>query len=112
MGYPDMGSGRYSAELPYADWVAFNNAQRAHYNMVENAAPVIGALIVSGLALPRVAATLGCAFAAGRLMYASGYKSSKGADGRMLGALFSALSSLGLFGIAIFQGIAAYASSS
>jgi hypothetical protein len=36
-GYPDMGSGRFSALLPYGDWLAFNNAQRAHYNYVEGA---------------------------------------------------------------------------
>jgi len=27
-GLPDMGCGRYSEQLPYADWLLFNKAQR------------------------------------------------------------------------------------
>jgi len=34
-GYPDMGNGRYAADLSYDQWFAFNNAQRAHYNFLE-----------------------------------------------------------------------------
>lgn len=30
-GYPDMGSGRYSAHLSYGQWYAFNNAQRGEW---------------------------------------------------------------------------------
>ena len=40
-GYPDMGSGRYSSLLPYAKWLAFNNAQRAHGNYVEGLASIV-----------------------------------------------------------------------
>jgi hypothetical protein len=32
-GYPDMGSGRYSAKLSDEEWIKFNNYQRAHYNV-------------------------------------------------------------------------------
>lgn len=38
-GYPDMGNGRYAQHMPYKEWVAFNNAQRSHYNMIEISAP-------------------------------------------------------------------------
>ena len=34
-GFPDCGDGRYSAKLPYKDWVNFNNAMRVHQNFVE-----------------------------------------------------------------------------
>jgi glutathione S-transferase len=34
-GYPDMGSGRFSEKLSYADWLYFNRAQRVHYNFIE-----------------------------------------------------------------------------
>ena len=33
-GYPDMGAGRFAALLPYDKWLAFANAQRAHYKCV------------------------------------------------------------------------------
>ena len=33
-GYPDMGTGRFAALLPYDKWLAFANAQRAHYKCV------------------------------------------------------------------------------
>ena len=35
LGYPDMGNGRYSADLSYAEWFSFNNWQRVHYNFLE-----------------------------------------------------------------------------
>jgi hypothetical protein len=64
----------------------------------------------AGEAAPDVAAALGCAFALGRFLYASGSKSTKGADGRMVGALLGGLSALGLYGVAIVQGLATFAS--
>mmetsp|Transcript_22100 Transcript_22100/g.51396 ORF Transcript_22100/g.51396 Transcript_22100/m.51396 type:complete len:126 (-) Transcript_22100:303-680(-) len=107
MGYPDMGNGRYSAQLEYEPWVRFNNAQRAHYNMVESAPGVIGSLLTSGLAAPKLAAGLGFGYAVGRLLYARGYTSSKGADGRVVGAISSALCSLSLYGVAMVYGVRA-----
>ena len=35
MGYPDIGCGRYSKQLPYQDWYAMNNGQRAQMNSLE-----------------------------------------------------------------------------
>lgn len=45
LGFPDTGNGRFSKMLPYKDWLKFNNAQRVHYNFLENL-PIILALIV------------------------------------------------------------------
>eukprot|EP00931_Biecheleriopsis_adriatica_P080759 TRINITY_DN54107_c0_g1_i1.p1 TRINITY_DN54107_c0_g1~~TRINITY_DN54107_c0_g1_i1.p1 ORF type:complete len:178 (+),score=39.11 TRINITY_DN54107_c0_g1_i1:59-592(+) len=104
LGYPDMGCGRYAQELEYAQWVEINNAQRAHYNMVESSGPVLACMLGAGLLYPKVCSALGFAYAAGRWMYAQGYKSSKGADGRVVGAILGALSSLGLFGTALIGG--------
>lgn len=103
----DMGSGRYAAQLPYPLWVELNNAQRAHGNMIESSGPVLACMLVSGLTAPKAAAALGLTYAAGRWMYARGYTSSKGADGRVPGAMMGALSTLGLFGMAIFTGVRA-----
>jgi len=103
----DMGNGRYAAQLDYASWVMFNNGQRAHYNMVESVGPLVGALLTSGLAAPRLAASLGVCYALGRLLYARGYCSEQGADGRIPGAGLAFLSMLSLYVLAIVQGVRA-----
>mmetsp|Transcript_6018 Transcript_6018/g.6272 ORF Transcript_6018/g.6272 Transcript_6018/m.6272 type:complete len:183 (+) Transcript_6018:119-667(+) len=103
MGYPDMGNGRYSAELSYSQWVEFNNAQRAHYNMVESSGPVLAAMIVGGLFHPIACSILGNIYAIGMLIFSYGYKSKKGADGRMIGAALRTLSTLTLTGICFYN---------
>ena len=102
MGYPDMGNGRYSAQLSYTQWVEFNNAQRAHYNMVESSAPVLATVIVGGLFQPIACSILGNMYAIGMLLFSYGYKSKKGADGRMAGAALRTLSTIALTGICIY----------
>jgi hypothetical protein len=110
LGYPDMGCGLYAQQLDYADWVTFNNAQRAHYNMVESMAPVLATLIVAGLSAPKLSGCLGLGYAFGRILYKIGYTSKKGANGRAAGAMVAALCSLGLFGTAIVQGVRVFLS--
>ncbi len=104
-GYPDTGNGRYSEHLDYDQWVGFNNAQRAHNNMIEVSAPVLACLIVSGLFQPEVCAGMGFAFAVGRIIYAIGYLSKKGADGRLFGAVIGSLGTYGLYLITIYNGL-------
>mmetsp|Transcript_7409 Transcript_7409/g.18951 ORF Transcript_7409/g.18951 Transcript_7409/m.18951 type:complete len:177 (-) Transcript_7409:274-804(-) len=105
MGYPDMGNGRYSAQLSYPLWVQFNNAQRAHHNMLESSGPVLASMVAAGLVAPKAAAALGVGYAAGRWVYALGYTSDKGADGRTKGAMVGALCMLGLYGMALVTGV-------
>jgi len=71
-GYPDMGSGRFTALLPYAKWLAFNNAQRAHGNYVEGIASALVLLLTAGIYNPRWATILGLTYVAGRQVYAHG----------------------------------------
>ena len=56
-------------------------AQRAHANFTENLLPALGALLISGLRFPTVAAGLGAGWAVSRVVYAAGYTSS-GPKGR------------------------------
>ena len=54
-----MGNGRYAATLSYKDWLAFNNAQRAHYKVVEDVVPVVILQVCSGCpALDNICARL------------------------------------------------------
>jgi hypothetical protein len=68
-----MGSGRYSQELPYNDWLRFNNAQRAHYNFVEGISTSITLLIIGGFYYPVISASFGLAMIIGRMIYSVGY---------------------------------------
>jgi len=103
-----QGCGRYADLIDYPSWVALNNAQRGHYNMVESSGPVLASMVVGGLALPKVVAILGLGYAAGRWLYAIGYSGPRGADGRVFGALLGGLSSLALHGTVIYLGIYAF----
>jgi MAPEG family len=100
-----MDNGRYSALLPYDDWVAFNLAQRRHYNMVETSGPVLANLIISGLFQPRVAALAGLVYGLSRILYAVNYNTKYGPKGRTLGAIGGSLSLLVLFGLSFYSGL-------
>ena len=92
-GYPDMGSGRYSALLPYSKWLAFNNAQRAHGNYVEGIASALVLLLTAGVYNPRWATILGMAYVVGRQVYASGCEWGGGASGLAWAARVALLAS-------------------
>ncbi|KAL2159615.1 hypothetical protein VTH06DRAFT_2184 [Thermothelomyces fergusii] len=83
---------------------AFNCAQRAHANYVENLTPFLGALLISGLRYPTFAATLGGAWSAARVLYGLGY-TSKGPDGRHLGGIFSSLINLVMVGTSAYSAL-------
>ncbi len=105
LGYPDMGNGRYAAELDYPQWVEFNNAQRAHYNMIEISAPVLSCLTLSGLFQPAIAAGLGFTFGVGRIVYSMGYQSNAGANGRLAGAVIASIATYSLYLLTIYNGV-------
>mmetsp|Transcript_68423 Transcript_68423/g.182061 ORF Transcript_68423/g.182061 Transcript_68423/m.182061 type:complete len:181 (-) Transcript_68423:32-574(-) len=105
LGYPDMGSGRYSDLLPYAQWVEFNNAQRAHHNFLEQVPSVLTLLMLAGIRSPRPAAALGLGYFVARILYAQGYRGAKGAKGREAGAISGMLCLLGLFGLTVHGGL-------
>ncbi len=104
-GYPDTGSGRYAQLLDYSDWVEFNNAQRGHMSMVEHSAPVLASLVLNGFFYPKTSAGMGLAFAIGRALYALGYQSKAGANGRTLGAMISGAAAVGLYGLLVYNGM-------
>lgn len=74
----------------------FNCAQRAHSNFTENHPSAMGAMLIAGLKYPTVAATIGGAWVIARFIYAYGYTSGKGPQGRMLGSGISFLSDFAL----------------
>jgi len=103
-GYPDMGSGLYAKEMTYAEWLRFNNAQRAHHNTLESLTFVLPTMLAAGVLHPKTAAALGLTYAAGRALYAIGYNRG-GPSGRMLGGLISHIGDMGLIGVCIRGGL-------
>ncbi|KAK7754877.1 hypothetical protein SLS62_003191 [Diatrype stigma] len=75
---------------------AFNCAQRAHANYIENVTTFTVSLLVTSLAFPRAGAALGAVWVAGRFMYLVGYTSSAGPKGRLLGFVTSAVCQVAL----------------
>jgi len=99
--YPDQGEGRISDKLNDEDWFTFKNYHRAHYNYLEGLTSIITALIIAGLALPRITALLGFAYIIGRELYSQGYRSG-GSKGRMFGVLIVDITLISLWGIALY----------
>jgi len=95
-GYPDMGNGRYAERLSYKDWYIFNNAQRVHYNFVEQVAPIITLILITALVFPQLAGYLGWAYFVGRIAFAIGY-TRYGPKGRIIGITIIDLAMFTLF---------------
>lgn len=100
-----MGSGLYSHLLPYQKWVEFNNAQRAHYNMIEQSGPLSAAIVGVGLIYPKATAGLSILYSVGRIIYAWGYGTKKGADGRLVGAIVAEVALVAIYGMGIYIGV-------
>ena len=88
LGFPDTGSGRYSEKLNYKDWVSFNNAQRAHLNIVEQIHFFLIMFLVIGFILPRLTMYLAWLGVFGRAAYVIGYV-VKGPNARLFGAVLN-----------------------
>jgi hypothetical protein len=100
-GYPDMGSGRYSATLPYKAWFEFNNAQRVHYNLVENLPSILALHLVAGVYFPRAAAAAAVPWLVARHIWGMNYVSA-GPEGRYNGiAALHQLCLISWFGMAV-----------
>ena len=99
LGYPDMGNGRYAADLSYAEWFSFNNWQRVHYNFLEQLTPVLIWTLIGCFYKPLAAAILGFSVFIGRIFYSIGYCTSP--SKRIVGALIVDLAIVGLFILSI-----------
>ena len=51
----DMGSGKFAQQLTFPEWLAFNNAQRGHQNMLETLPTVYATLFGAGIFHPKLA---------------------------------------------------------
>lgn len=83
-----------SNELAAKDTNAFrfNCAQRSHANFTENLLPAVASMLISGLQYPIAAAALGGVWSISRALYAWGYVSSAGPNGRYRGGLTGSIS--------------------
>ena len=89
-GFPDCGDGRYSAKLPYKDWINFNNAMRVHQNFIEMLPVILTILCIGGLFLPKITMWVGFINAGARIIYAIMYV-KKGSNARVIGAVGGSL---------------------
>jgi hypothetical protein len=100
-----MGNGRFAATLTYKEWLDFNNAQRAHYNLVENIAGVVGLHVLSGLFFPLYTSVSSVVWIGARSVWASNY-AKDGPNARYNGiAGLHALCLLGWLGSSVFGGL-------
>ncbi|KAI9145372.1 hypothetical protein BKA69DRAFT_1121746 [Paraphysoderma sedebokerense] len=102
--YPDMGEGRYATKLKDADWVKFMSYQRAHYNYVENLAPVLTFQLLGGLFYPKLISGTGLVYMIARYVYARGYINS-GPTGRLMGARISGGALMVMFGTTVYSAL-------
>eukprot|EP01017_Pseudomicrothorax_dubius_P025676 TRINITY_DN2798_c0_g1_i1.p1 TRINITY_DN2798_c0_g1~~TRINITY_DN2798_c0_g1_i1.p1 ORF type:complete len:174 (+),score=13.76 TRINITY_DN2798_c0_g1_i1:43-564(+) len=107
LGFPDIGSGRYSAKLSYKSWFEFNNAQRTHQNFIEALTVVISCTLTGGLRFPIPATIIGGLHFIGRLIYIIGYR-FKGPRGRSIGAVLNILTTSAIMLLALISGFAIY----
>lgn len=91
-GYPDIGDGRYSKKLSYAQWLEVMAAQRTALNYLEQLPLILFSTIVSGFEYPIVAASLGAAYFLGRVLYTIGFTSKYGVSARFPGFAIAMLS--------------------
>ena len=101
---------KYGVKYPkmYADGnskdaEAFNCAQRAHQNTLEGLPITAINMLACGTVYPLTSAALGAVWSVGRIFYIHGY-STKGPEGRMVGALISHLGDFPLMLLACFLG--------
>lgn len=94
-----MGNGRFSADLSYDQWFLFNNAQRAHYNFLEQLTPTLVWILITIFYQPLAGAILGFVVVFGRIIYAVGYFKTPNLRG--VGAILVDLGILGLFVLSI-----------
>mmetsp|Transcript_1460 Transcript_1460/g.3766 ORF Transcript_1460/g.3766 Transcript_1460/m.3766 type:complete len:147 (-) Transcript_1460:5-445(-) len=76
--------------------IAYNCAQRAHQNTLENLPAVNIMMLSSATVYPVTAAAFGAIWCVGRVLYIRGYTAESGPDGRRFGALISHMGDLPL----------------
>ncbi|ORZ34512.1 hypothetical protein BCR44DRAFT_1436339 [Catenaria anguillulae PL171] len=84
ISYPDMGCGIHAQKLDEKQWTEFNNAQRAHYNYLEQLPLALPLALFAGVFQPKIAAAGCITYIVGREFFCRGYM-AKGSSGRFLG---------------------------
>mmetsp|Transcript_21337 Transcript_21337/g.33018 ORF Transcript_21337/g.33018 Transcript_21337/m.33018 type:complete len:95 (+) Transcript_21337:208-492(+) len=85
MGFPDTGDGWYGRQLPYADWLKMNYAQRCQNSYFEHIVLIALSTGVASIYYRGWAFLFVMIYIVGRAIYSIGYMSSP--KGRLVGAL-------------------------
>ncbi|TNV75407.1 hypothetical protein FGO68_gene7120 [Halteria grandinella] len=98
-----MGNGFFADKLSYKAWFDFNNAQRAHYNYLENLTPLLVWHLLGIVYHPLLTAAFGFLCIISRILYTIGYM--KTPNSRVLGALLFDVGFLGLFVLGVLGAV-------
>merc|ERR1711862_112695 len=104
-GYPDVGSGFFSKQLPYSQWYDFNNAQRIQINFLERITFLVLAFTICATYFIKTAFVFMCCYCLARTLFSVGY-AIKGPDGRFVGAMMELLITVGALVMIIWTPIA------
>lgn len=99
-GYPDMGTGRLSEKLTFAEWYNFNNSVRAANNFIEQIFLPLVCIPIAGIHFDLITVAIAVVYMLFRIVYSVGYVRG-GANKRLVGALGSYLCLMGLIGLGI-----------
>lgn len=105
VNYPNAYATEEDASKDAAKF-AFNCAQRAHQNFLEQVPVFLGSMLIGGLKYPVAMSSMGAAWIVGRVLYGIGYKNSahnSTGQGRYKGAL-AAIVQIPMVGLSLWVG--------
>ena len=102
-GLPDQGTGWYSKDLPYKDWIDIQAGMRVPMNYIEQIPLLVFLASISGLYYPFATMILVWVALIGRILYTIGYM--KESKFRIPGFLIALICVLGLMGMSIITSL-------
>lgn len=103
LALPDQGTGWYSKDLPYKDWIDIQQAMRVPMNFIEHLPVLVFFSMVAGLYFPLVTLIVVWVYFLARVIFTIGYM--KQARLRLPGSLLSIFSAKTLCVLALISAI-------
>ena len=104
MALPDQGTGWYSKDLGYKDWIDIQKAMRIPMNYIEQLPIIFFLSLIAGLYFPMATNVIVWIMLVGRILYSFGYK--KETKARVPGAIIGFLCAFALILLAFISACA------